>query len=296
LKIFVYEHVTGGGFRGEPLPESMTHEGESMLRALARDLSSIAGIEVVTCRDSRLPPLVFPTVFDFERCMQEADAVWPIAPETGGSLERVSRHILQCGKVLLGSEPGTVRVTASKLQTSRALAQAEIAVAPTFGSEEETPSSSSGWVVKPNDGAGCLNTRFFRSRQEAMRFAQAQGHVLQPYVAGKPCSLSILCRKGEAQLLSCNRQRIRIEDGRFEFLGCEVNSFEDERGDLSRVASRIASTLPGLWGYCGVDFMQTETGPVIIEVNPRLTTSYVGLSDALGENVAGLVLGLLGNR
>jgi predicted ATP-grasp superfamily ATP-dependent carboligase len=34
-------------------------------------------------------------------------------------------------------------------------------------------------------------------------------------------------------------------------------------------------------------------GPVAIEINPRLTTSYVRLRDALGANPAGLVLQLL---
>jgi predicted ATP-grasp superfamily ATP-dependent carboligase len=52
--------------------------------------------------------------------------------------------------------------------------------------------------------------------------------------------------------------------------------------------------VPGLWGYCGVDFIETPEGPVVVEINPRLTMSYVGLRDATGINPAELVLGMAG--
>ena len=39
--------------------------------------------------------------------------------------------------------------------------------------------------------------------------------------------------------------------------------------------------------------MEAPGGPVVLEINPRLTTSYVGLRPALGRNPAALVLELL---
>jgi predicted ATP-grasp superfamily ATP-dependent carboligase len=47
-----------------------------------------------------------------------------------------------------------------------------------------------------------------------------------------------------------------------------------------------------LWGYAGIDLILTAGGPVILEINPRLTTSYVGLRQATGENPATLMLDL----
>jgi predicted ATP-grasp superfamily ATP-dependent carboligase len=43
----------------------------------------------------------------------------------------------------------------------------------------------------------------------------------------------------------------------------------------------------------GVDLVETSDGPVVLEVNPRLTTSYCGLRTARGLNPAALVMGLL---
>jgi predicted ATP-grasp superfamily ATP-dependent carboligase len=48
-----------------------------------------------------------------------------------------------------------------------------------------------------------------------------------------------------------------------------------------------------LWGYVGVDLVLTGDGPVVLEINPRLTTSYCALRPALGLNTAALVLDLL---
>ena len=46
------------------------------------------------------------------------------------------------------------------------------------------------------------------------------------------------------------------------------------------------------WGYVGVDFLLGAEGPLVLEVNPRLTTSYCALPAALGRNVAAMALEL----
>ena len=57
-------------------------------------------------------------------------------------------------------------------------------------------------------------------------------------------------------------------------------------------APQYPAAIPSLRGYVGIDFIQTEEGPMVLEINPRLTTSYCGLRSALGVNVADLVLQL----
>ncbi|MCJ7721336.1 ATP-grasp domain-containing protein, partial [Candidatus Bathyarchaeota archaeon] len=42
----------------------------------------------------------------------------------------------------------------------------------------------------------------------------------------------------------------------------------------------------GLKGYVGVDMILTEEEPIVIEVNPRITTSYIGLKRAAKFNTA----------
>ena len=42
----------------------------------------------------------------------------------------------------------------------------------------------------------------------------------------------------------------------------------------------------------GIDLIETDSGPVVLEINPRLTTTYTGLRDAIGQNPAALILSL----
>ena len=51
-------------------------------------------------------------------------------------------------------------------------------------------------------------------------------------------------------------------------------------------AERAVSLAPGLRGYVGVDMLLTERESYTIEINPRLTTSYVGLRQVIDINLA----------
>jgi len=49
-------------------------------------------------------------------------------------------------------------------------------------------------------------------------------------------------------------------------------------------AQHVVQALPGLRGLVGVDYIQTKDGPVVLEINPRATTSYAGLRAAMAQN------------
>ncbi|MBX6323314.1 MAG: hypothetical protein IRY94_15930, partial [Rhodospirillaceae bacterium] len=131
MRVFVCEFVTGGGF--VDLPSGLCREGDMMLRALVKDLAALPGVAVVAARDRRLPDPALPARVAWldPGCepwhawaahVAEADAVWPIAPETDGVLERLSALVRAAGRVLLGSTPEAVRVAASKRATAELLA------------------------------------------------------------------------------------------------------------------------------------------------------------------------------
>ena len=46
MKVFAYEHITGGGMVEQALSSSMAHEGEMMTPALLGDLSALPDVEV----------------------------------------------------------------------------------------------------------------------------------------------------------------------------------------------------------------------------------------------------------
>jgi len=309
VRIFVFEYVTGGGMINERMHPSLACEGDMMLGALINDLAELPEIELTTLRDARLnDPDWFAEIHcvhseeEFRRgwrtLLADADAVWPVAPETSGQLERFSRGVLDAGKLLLNSRPEAVRVAASKIRTARRLAAHGLPVVPTCKLvEDHRFDTARCWVVKPDDGVGCLGARICRSRDELAAMADASGrpeaYVVQPFIEGIPASLCLLCRHGDARLLSCNLQRVAVANDEFHLLGCVVNGMAGDRPYYTHISQEIAAALPGLWGLVGVDFIASRQGPLLLEINPRLTTSYAALKCSLGENPAALVLNLI---
>lgn len=311
MRLLVVELVTGGGLVGRPLAPGLTGLGDLMLRALVRDACDLPGVSVTTTRDARLPPLAtrcatrrvaegtdpWRTWADAAR---EADAVWPVAPESDGLLERLSALVLAAGATLLGSPPAAVRMAAGKRAAATLLARAGLRTVPTVALGVALagglPAASAGWVVKPDDGAGSERTALVASRAGLARRAEAAEDgdrlVVQPYVPGPAASLTLLCRDGRAALLACNSQEIAREDGALRYRGGVVGGREERREAYAPVAAGVAAAMPGLWGFVGVDLVDAEEGPVVVEVNPRVSVPYCGLREALGVNPAALLWAL----
>lgn len=304
MRIFAYEFITGGGLLHDPLPQSLAIEGDMMVNALLDDLIRLPDIEVLVSRDPRLafgtagvdcmsPSAGEDPFVAFARGVRQCDAVWPIAPETGGVLEELSRIVVEEGRLLLGSQPEAVAIAASKSRTIEVLEEAGIRCVPTFSDPARVTPIPGPWVIKPDDGAGCADASVVASWQDARGWLDAragEGFVAQPWYEGPSLSLSTICQDGKSVLLSCNRQHVRRHDSRLELEGITVNALDDALGTYSNIARRIAAVMPGLRGYVGVDLISTETDSIVLEVNPRLTTSYCGLRDALGFNPAELVI------
>jgi tyramine---L-glutamate ligase len=218
-----------------------------------------------------------------------SDAVWPIAPETGGELQRIARAVRGAGRILLGPEPEAIALAGSKFATAQRLAEADIDVVPCFRPGCAWPHIDTCWVVKPDDGAGAMGVRVFGSRDEAAAAATAApGLIAQPWIDGEAMSLCVLAA-AEVVVLSVNRQLLHVDNGKVELTGIEVNC-EPVTAQLTSLAQRVIAAIPGLRGFFGIDWVRAAGGPRVIEVNPRLTTSYAGLKAALGVNVAEWVL------
>lgn len=312
MRVFVCEFVTGGGLVGEPMSPSLRRAGDMMLRSLVKDLAELPDIELLVTRDRRLddralsPRIRWIDGSDdpwtvWRDCIAESAAIWPVAPETHGALERLSGLALAAGCELLGSRPAAVRIATSKRETAMHLAAQGIATIETWAlttsPPDDLPTSAHGWVVKPDDGAGSEETYLIPTRADLRRWLadrrDAPRFVIQPYMPGTAVSLSLLCKNGQARLLACNTQDMRHDGDRLVYHGGTVGAAEPRRAHYLPVVDAVAAALPDLWGHVGIDLIDSEDGPVVVEINPRLTTTYAGLRTAIGVNVAGLVMQLV---
>ena len=306
-RIFVYEYLSGGGDRAAN--DDLLPMGQSMRDAIVADLlrlddcevsvAACEGTEVPTGRARSVRPRDGETPFDFvARHAPVNDLVWVVAPETDGVLAQLARRVDPAR--WLGCDRDSIRLTSSKRATLRRLADAGVCTPLAF---EHAPDVTQ-WVVKPDDGAGSIDTRVHASFEAATRDGANRsshaGHAgcattIEAWVEGQSLSLSLLCGVEHTELLSINRQHLLIDaDGSVSFCGVAVNALllDDPRGaTLRALAASVGKAITGLRGFVGIDLVwHAQRGPVVIEVNPRVTCAYVGLSSALGRNVAGDII------
>jgi predicted ATP-grasp superfamily ATP-dependent carboligase len=306
MQVFVLEWATGGGFSGRPLPASLAREGALMRDRLALDLTRLPGVQASCPLDPRLETPDLPTVLQrvpadpaevvtaWLRLARAAGACLPIAPEGEPGVVELYRSLLAGGVTLLGSRPEAVALAADKAATILCLGEAGLAVPETLPADRPPAPSPTGWVVKPRHGAGCDATRRVEpGRDPRQGLADPSAWVVEPWIEGQPASLSLLCAEGEAWLLACNRQLVTLEPDGLRYRGGIVGGLEERRGLLEPIARTVARAMPGLWGLVGIDLIDRADGPVVLEVNPRPTTSCVGLGRSLGLNPMALLLDLL---
>lgn len=300
-RVFVFEYLSGGGVvdNDPEATESLLPQGLAMRDAIAADLLSAGDCElsVATCaRAGTVPrralavqprPGELPLAF-VARQAQQHDAVWVVAPETGGCLAAFER--LVAPPRWLGCNAEAIGLASSKGATLARLAAHGITTPLAFAAE------SVRWVVKPDDGAGAVAT-WVHGDEHAARADQAQrpGAWAEPWVDGEALSLSLLAGSDRTELLSVNRQRIAVDViGCLAYGGVDIDVMpadDPRRRSLAALARRVTAAVPGLQGFVGVDIVwHAQRGPVVIEANPRVTCAYVGLSARLRRNLGAEIL------
>ncbi len=305
MRVFVFEYITGGGCVDKEIIPSLMAEGDMMLNAIVRDLTQLESIDVLVCRDLRLDSLPLPANIHWVEtdwwgawltCLDEVDAVLPIAPETDGVLESLCRSVEAAGKLLLNSSAEAVAIASSKKATVDCLALQGVSVIPTWRVGSHPQFDDQPLVVKPDEGVGCQDIHIVPNEEALLDYVGSREStlkwVVQPYLAGQSISMSMMVGANCVCMVGTNIQRVvQMNDG-FCLLGCVVNGLKSHQAELLELAQGICQAIPGLWGYVGVDLILTEQGPVVLEVNPRLTTAYVGLSQSTGSNLAAMMMRL----
>lgn len=315
MKVFVSEYVCGGGWPEPEIETCLAAEGRAMLLALLTDLARVPDVEVVSTWDSRLPiehidGVEFTRIDSadheldrFDQHATDADATIVIAPESGGVLaDRVAR-LEDLGVNVVGCDSLACRLFGDKLRTFEFLSNADIATVPTSGLQPEIPFEFP-IVVKPKDGAGCIETWRFDSASEfdewragmADRFGE---FVTQPWITGPSVSVAVIVSPSRTQreatplvlpiagqVITGTRQ-LSYSGGRVPIrLGKQTQS------DIEQLARDVCSAMkPRIRGYIGIDMILSDGGPLIVDVNPRLTTSYLGYRQLTESNLAAWILG-----
>ena len=318
MKIIVYEHVSGGGYAGQPIPHSVLAEGFGMLRTIIADFKA-ASHEVTVLLDERLsklnPPLnadcILPIFYphEFRNVLSNTakinDAFFVVAPETGQTLHSLVELTRKTGKVSLNCDSSAIKKVSDKMVLYEVLennglllpktlvlnVNDDLAEVKRFIKDKFTYPI----VFKPVDGVSCGGLTIIKEdRQVKKAIAKIKAEssekkfIVQEFIEGEAASVSLICTKNKAVAISLNQQTINVASPE------EVSNYEGGavpfdhplRQEAFAVAEKVAKCFPGLRGYVGVDLVLAKDKPFVVDVNPRLTTSYVGLSRIGKFNIA----------
>lgn len=296
MRVFVYEYLTAQGIgrdSADPL-HPLYCEGRAMRDAVAEDFGRIPGVEVLTIPDDGEPV----TDDRFLTAVEQSDRQLLIAPELFRTLQSLTLLAATKGR-LLGCPAAAIELTSDKLALADHWRDHGVQT-PATTDREPTACANFPVVWKPRYGAGSTATFQLNYAWEWHRaLALLQGDqdaglmILQPFVSGRPASVAFLCGPaGNVPLLPCFQQL--SDDGRFKYRGGELPIPSDLARRALDLGTRALAVIPGLCGYVGVDLVLGDaangSADYAIEINPRLTTSYVGLRALADFNLAEVML------
>lgn len=322
MNIFVYEHFcasTPPSLGRNPLEV----EGRAMLTRVLTDLSRVPGTEIITCLHreqwkpivprlemARAQPTLRQAVM---RLAAEADRSLIIAPESDGILVETCQWVVNAGGTLLGPRFEEVALFADKFATANLLGNRAVptTVLP------KLPPMSGPLIMKPRRGAGCqftaLGTREqANSMMAAIRCLDYAGELIaQPFWPGLQASIALVARPssgrpiilpGVEQLIQSNlhgngESADSCPASALHWLGYQGGRFplpESLEPRARALAEYVHWKAPELRGFVGIDIILApgDDGAFdrVVEVNPRLTTSYTGYSRFLGSELMGHLL------
>jgi tyramine---L-glutamate ligase len=307
MRIFVYEYTCSGGLAKDMTYRSLHSEGWAMLSALLADFERVPGVETVTllpvgvahAGKTQVENVHDDEEMSFCRLAREADYTLVIAPEFQDILATRCRWVLQAGGRLLGPDLSAILLTSDKLELAQHLLGEGIRTPATALHDGRKPTQFPA-VCKPRYGAGSQATFLARNSEElqACERQAAVGEslgqrIIQPFIPGRPASVAFLTGGPEAIALLPTEQ-ILSGDGRFHYRGGRMPLPRPQAERALRLARQALDTIAGLRGYVGVDLVLGAAADgsedYVMEINPRLTTSYVGLRVLAETNLAEAML------
>lgn len=295
-RVFVYEYLTALGIGREPSDpmHAMHCEGKAMRDAVSADFWKLRNIDV---QDIVHAPADREEAW-CEHLIADADYAIVIAPETDGVL--ASRSSCVESRKRLGCTAEAIHLTTDKLALAEHWDEHGVPTPDTWLLRRKHVTGPFPQIWKPRDGCGSTATTVVLAAEDTNRalaeLAAEDFHgelIAQPFVSGRPASVAFLIGHAQTVPLHPTFQAIS-DDGRFRYEGGLLPIRPDLAERAVKLARKAIDCVPGLLGYVGVDLILGDAADgsqdYAIEINPRLTTSYVGLRELADFNLAEAML------
>ena len=267
-------------------------------------------IKYMKAKDNYLNP--------FNESVKECDFTFIIAPEFSNILYNLTEIVKDKNKKILSVGLEGIQLGSSKIRTYEYFRKNKITTPKTYlipskiGLDidfiiQKFKEFNSPIVIKPLDGVGAESIYYFEDKDQIYEFFKDsetkidpnRNYIIQKYIEGEDLSVSLIGVPYNTKkqlntliLLSINYQDIKIKNSRAdsEYFGgyTPVENFKQVNKGLSKVLEKLDLSMFN--SYFGIDFIRNGDLITLIEINPRLTTSYIGIRNILNVNPVELIL------
>lgn len=321
MRLLVYEWCSSGGLAGPSRPavlpeghdaEPLAREGLAMFRAVIADAVRDGGWTVAALLDAShvvdLPvgvePQVVPAGQELDGLVTEAaraDAVIVVAPETAGVLIDRVDLVRRSGAKVVSPGRRFLEITSDKHTTIETLAEAGVPVprGMVLDADESWPEGFPLPAVrKARSSCGCDGLVVVRPG-DALPCPAGEPTRLERFHTGLSVGVSCLLGPTGITPVTAIVQRFSAEPSigfrggdRLADPGLRRRAEAHAVAAVAAVVSRCCGDAGG--GWVGVDMIlgAAEDGreDVVLEINPRLTTSFVGLAAVARSSVVRAML------
>ena len=317
-RIFIFEFISGGGFNHVDIPISLFNEGFGMLRGIVEDFKNL-DFQIKTLIDYRIQHMIRYLKADFakeinqsmdiflevKKAVNDCEYVFIIAPEFSDILFNLTKIMKDQNKIILSMNLEAIKLASSKFETYNYFKKQEVSTPLTYHLPSHlfnkdyfinlVSKLKFPIIIKPEDGVGAESIFYFENKSQISSFFSSnyndfetdRDYIIQEYIPGEDLSVSIIGNTQGQNILSFNAQfvEIGINDSNSSYLGGYTPISDDENIRKKIKIQLHKLNLSGFRGYYGIDFIRKEDNSFsFIEINPRLTTSYIGIRNVTKKN------------
>jgi tyramine---L-glutamate ligase len=254
------------------------------------------------------------------------DRTLVIAPELKGHLLRVVSAMRAAGISVQAPSDRFLQLASDKLLFAQVMHDSGRLHPQTSTLHESFATGESAFTLKRRDGAGCADMKWFPNASALATWVSAiacsiepyDDWIVQPWRPGQAMSLAVIAgvaHNGSSTVLQAMEQTIEIvptDDTltawQVEYRGSQLPVVHVSPIEVEAFAAAVLSamrhgtvsadqTLDCVAGWIGIDFVVPPDAEnwrdwVVIEVNPRLTSSYLSYRKIYGKKLADATLGL----
>ena len=327
MRLVIYEWCCSGGLAGPDRElvvhpgddvNSLAREGRAMFAALVADAVRDGGFDVVALVDESLPldlpaaarRVVVPRGREVETLVAaalEADGVILVAPETAGLLSARVGSVRAAGGTVLGPATAVIRLAADKQATIDALAAAGVPVPAgrSLAAGEAWPTGFRLPAVRKARASTACDGLVIVRPGDPLPCPAPVATRLEAECAGQPVGVS--CLIGPQGVVPFAALVQQFSSGPLPgYAGGEPLRSAGEQRRAEGLAVRAVEALlrrdrgTARAGWVGVDMILGDRpdglDDRVLEVNPRITTSFVGLAAAAPASLVRAIVNAAAGR